>query len=57
VHAVFARICSKRLSTPGANLGVLALLFSINERLLLNVRDKDDTVNPIMAGSLTGGVR
>lgn len=46
--------CSKRAPALGANLGVVALLFSINERLLNYMRDKDDCLNPIAAASLTG---
>ena len=46
--------CSKRAPSLGANLGVLALLFSMNERLLCYARDKDDTLNPILGASLTG---
>ena len=46
--------CSKRAPALGANLGVLALLFSINERLLYYTRDQDDTLNPILGASLTG---
>jgi inner membrane translocase subunit Tim23 len=53
VNAVM-NACSKRAPTFGANLGVLALLFSINERLLCYARDKDDTLNPILGASLTG---
>ncbi len=46
--------CSKRAPALGANLGVLALLYSINERMLCYARDKDDTLNPILGASLTG---
>ena len=53
VNAV-VNACSKRAPTLGANLGVLALLFSINERFLCYARDKDDPLNPILGASLTG---
>jgi len=53
VNAV-VNACSKRAPALGANLGVLALLFSINERLLCYARDKDDSLNPILGASLTG---
>ena len=53
VNAV-VNACSKRAPTLGANLGVMALLFSINERFLCYARDKDDPLNPILGASLTG---
>jgi len=53
VNAV-VNACSKRAPALGANLGVLALLFAINERLLCFTRDKDDALNPILGASLTG---
>ena len=46
--------CSKRAPALGANMGVLALLYSINERMLCYARDKDDSLNPILGASLTG---
>jgi len=60
IHMIYIYIyrvvnaCSKRAPTLGANLGVLALLYSINERMLCYARDKDDSLNPILGASLTG---
>jgi hypothetical protein len=45
---------SKRAPVFGANLGVLALLFTTTERLSAYYRNADDTLNPVIGAASTG---